>query len=195
MIFAYARVSTQDQNIDSQIEELKKYGYDQLFQEKASGVKADRPALKELIAQLREGDTVLIYRLDRLGRSLKHLIEIVEQFQDMGVNLISITDSINTSNASGKLVFHIFGAMADFERNLIKERTRVGLNAARARGRLGGRKKGLSEDAERKAKLAYKLYQQKDMTISEICEALSIGSRNTVYRYIEWVENKKNINK
>ncbi|MCF6766631.1 recombinase family protein [Thiotrichales bacterium 19S3-7] len=188
MIFAYARVSTLDQNIDSQIDALKKYGYDHLYQEKASGAKMDRPALQELRSKLRKNDTVLIYRLDRLGRSLKHLIELVEEFQEMGVNLISLSDSINTSTASGKLVFHIFGAMADFERNLIKERTNVGLTAARARGRLGGRKKGLSNEAKNKAKLVYKLYKQGDMTVSEICKSLTIGSRGTVYRYIEWAK-------
>ena len=191
MIFAYARVSTNDQHLEAQVDELKKHGFDELFVEKISGVKADRLQLALLIQKLRKGDTVVVYRLDRLGRSLKHLIELIEKFSELGVTFISLSDAINTQTASGKLVFHIFGAIADFERNLIRERTQVGLKAARARGRMGGRPIGLSEEAQRKAKLADQLYRQQELSISQICKDLGIGSRATLYRYLKWIKATK----
>ncbi len=193
MIFAYVRVSTQDQNTDSQVLELKKHGYDELIIEKASGAKTDRPKLQGLIEKLRKDDTLLVYRLDRLGRSLKHLIELVEVVNEKEANLVSITDAVNTKSASGKLIFHIFGAIADFERELIRERTMVGLKAARARGRLGGRPKGLSEAAQRKARAARKLYDQEEMTTAEIMKALDIGSRRTLYNYLKWAQENPKI--
>ena len=186
MIFAYVRVSTADQNPDSQIDELKKHGFDELFIDKISGSKSERPALNQLLNKIRKGDTVIIYRLDRLGRSLKHLIELVDLFHEKGVSLVSVSDSINTKSASGKLIFHIFGAIADFERGLIQERTKIGLSAARARGRLGGRPKGLTDEAKKKAKIVYQLYNQEEMTVREICDHLNIASRSTAYRYIDW---------
>ena len=191
MIYAYARVSTIEQNLEGQVDQLKQHGYDKLFHDKVSGAKKARPGFTEMQSVLKSGDTVLISRLDRLGRSLKNLIELVEGFYSMGVNLKSLDDSIDTKSANGQLIFHIFAAMADFERKLIQERTKIGLNAARARGRLGGRKPGLTESNQKKAKLVHKLYTAGEMSISEICNALDIGSRNTVYRYVKWVEEGK----
>ncbi len=192
MIFAYVRVSTQEQNPDSQIIELKKYGYDELYIEKASGVKTDRPQFAAILNKLRKDDMLLIYRLDRLGRSMKHLIELVEELNNREVNLVSISDAINTKSASGKLIFHIFSAMADFERELIRERTKIGLNAARARGRSGGRPKGLSETAKNKAIGALNLYNQEKMSTTDIMNTLDIRSRRTLYNYLKWArENQR----
>lgn len=182
MKIGYARVSTQDQNLELQIDALQKAECEKIFNEKASGASKERPELARLLDQLRKGDTVVIWRLDRLGRSLKHLIDLVTEFEKLEVRLISISDAIDTSTPSGRLVFNIFGSLAQFERELIKERTNAGLAAARARGRLGGRKKGLTKQAEHKAIVAEKLY--KDNTpINDITKTLNIA-KSTLYRYL-----------
>src|SRR5437867_7883649 len=141
MLIGYARVSTNEQNLDLQRDALRKAGVrsKNIFTDKITGTKAERPGLTEALSHLREGDALVVWRLDRLGRSLKHLIETVTALQSTGVAFQSITENINTSTATGQLVLHIFGALAEFERNLITERTMAGLESARARGRKGGR--------------------------------------------------------
>lgn len=144
MIIGYARVSTQDQNPELQIDALEAAGCERIYQEKITGKTRQRPELDACLNALREGDTLLVWRLDRLGRSLKDLVEIVTSLEERGVGFRSLTESIDTTNTSGKLIFHIFGALAEFERNLISDRTKAGLAAARARGRKGGRKPKMS---------------------------------------------------
>ena len=151
MLIGYARVSTQDQNPELQLDALKAAGCEQVFQEKMAGKLADRPELSACLRTLRKGDTLMVWKLDRLGRSLKNLVEIINDLDQRGVAFRSITESIDTASAGGKLVFHLFGALAEFEHSLIRERTLAGLSAARARGRLGGRKTKLSADDVRKA--------------------------------------------
>ena len=151
MKIGYARVSSDDQNLDLQRDALNKAGCERVYEEKESGARADRPQLQRLMEALRSGDTLVVWRLDRLGRSLKHLVETVETLEAAGVGFQSTTEAIDTTTSGGKLVFHIFAALAEFERTLIRERTRAGLTAARARGRQGGRPKVLSEDKRRMA--------------------------------------------
>ncbi len=183
MLIGYARVSTNEQNLDLQRDALRKAGVTSknIFTDKITGTKAERPGLTEALSHLREGDALVVWRLDRLGRSLKHLIETVTALQSTGVAFQSITENINTSTATGKLVFHVFGALAEFERNLITERTIAGLSAARARGRKGGRPKLAISSG--KVAMAKKLYRDKTNTPSDICKTLNI-SRATLYRYI-----------
>ncbi|WP_297462955.1 recombinase family protein [Ferrovum sp.] len=151
MRIGYARVSTQDQHPELQLDALTAVGCEQIFQEKVSGKDKDRPELDTCLKVLRTGDTLIVWRLDRLGRSLKDLVEIVHTLEARGVSFQSLTESIDTSNAGGKLVFHVFAALAEFERNLIRERTIAGLTAARARGRMGGRRVKMSKADVRKA--------------------------------------------
>lgn len=151
MIIGYARVSSVDQNTRLQLDALKAAGCEKIYTDKATGRNAERPKLAELRRSLRKGDTVVIWKLDRLGRSLKNLVELVEEFKGMGVEFKSLTETIDTANPAGKLAFHLFGAIAEFEADLIRERTLEGLKAARARGRVGGRKKKLSSIDEKRA--------------------------------------------
>jgi DNA invertase Pin-like site-specific DNA recombinase len=139
MVFGYSRVSTTDQDQALQEDALTKAGVDQIFTDTASGAKTSRPALDELLSKLRPGDTVVVWRLDRLGRSLRHLIDVFSDLESRGVAIRSLTESLDTSTPGGRLIFHVFGALAEFERDLIRERTNAGLVAARARGRTGGR--------------------------------------------------------
>lgn len=151
MNIGYARVSTQDQRPELQLDALAGAGCEQVFQEKLSGKDRERPELDTCLKVLRKGDTLVVWRLDRLGRSLRDLVEIVHTLEDRGVGFRSLTESIDTANAGGKLIFHVFAALAEFERNLIRERTVAGLRAARARGRKGGRKPKMSKADVRKA--------------------------------------------
>ncbi|MDF7820021.1 recombinase family protein [Runella sp. MFBS21] len=183
MLIGYARVSTQDQNLNMQMDDLKKTGCDRIFQEKASSAH-ERPQLLKLIESLREGDTVIVWKLDRLGRSLKELITLVNDFHLKGVGFRSLNDAIDTTTAQGRLVFNIFASLAEFERDLIRERTRSGLAAARARGRLGGKPKGLTKEALSKAEAARTLYDKQEKTVAEIGKLLGL-SRATVYRYLQ----------
>src|SRR3954467_1460073 len=137
MDIGYARVSTGEQTLDLQLDALQVAGCGKVYQETASGAKADRPVLDEVLSYLRTGDTLVVWRLDRLGRSLKHLIEVVAALAERGIGFKSLTEQIDTTTPGGKLIFHVFGALAEFERDLIQERTQAGLAAARARGRLG----------------------------------------------------------
>jgi len=181
MLIGYARVSTDDQTLDLQRDALQAAGCDRIFEDKAGGSKADRPGLKEALSHLRKGDTLVVWRLDRLGRSLKDLIARAESLHEQSVGLKSLQENIDTDSASGQLIFHIFGALAQFERTLIRERTQAGLSAARARGRLGGRRKRLN--AEQRAH-AVDLYKTKKHTAKEVCVLMGI-SRATLYTYIE----------
>src|SRR3954453_18785445 len=154
MLIGYARVSTQDQTLDLQIDALKKAGCEKFYTDTASGAKAERKGLEEALDYAREGDILVVWRLDRLGRSLRHLIETITLLNNRKVGFKSITESIDTTTSGGKLVFHIFGALAEFERDIIKDRTNAGLNAARARGHLGGRPKAKTLDTPKKIALA-----------------------------------------
>lgn len=183
MKIGYARVSTQDQNLEMQLDALGKAGCEKVFQEKASGIRSDRPQLAAMQQILREGDVIYIYKLDRLGRSLKHLLEMTSDFEKRGIGLVSINDSIDTTTAQGRLIFNIFASLAEFERDLIRERTKSGLDAARARGRKGGRSRGLSKEAEKKAMLAQTLYNERKLGVNEIAADLEI-SKMTLYKYL-----------
>lgn len=179
MKFGYARVSSDDQNLNLQRDALQAASCERIYEEKESGGKTNRPELLRLLETLRKGDTLVVWRLDRLGRSIKHLIEVVETLEGMGVGFQSLTEAIDTTTSGGKLVFHIFAALAEFERTLIRERTRAGLKAARARGRLGGRPPSLSPDKQRAAQA---LRDDPSQSVAQICQALGL-SRSTFYRY------------
>lgn len=176
----YARVSTMEQILDLQLDALKKADCQQIYTDTISGAKAERPGLTDALSHLREGDVLVVWRLDRLGRTLKHLIETVNTLHDRGVGFKSLTENIDTTTPTGKLVFHFFGALAEFERDLIRERTNAGLAAARARGRQGGRRRSLDPA---KVTMLHKLYADKTNSIDMICQTLRI-SRATLYRYI-----------
>jgi DNA invertase Pin-like site-specific DNA recombinase len=184
MLIGYARVSTQDQTINLQKDALEKIGCSKIFTDVISGAKEERKGLREAIEYVREGDTLVVWRLDRLGRSLKHLIETITKLNNRKIGFKSITENIDTTTSGGKLVFHIFGALAEFERDIIRERTNAGLQAARARGRLGGRPKAKSLDTQKKIQMAQSLYDNRNNTIEEICKTLNV-SRATLYRYIQ----------
>lgn len=180
MLIGYARVSTEDQRLDLQRHALEEAGCERIYEDTAGGA-AERPALGQALAQLRAGDTLVVWRLDRLGRSLKDLIAHAESLRTQGVGLRSLKEAIDTDSSAGQLVFHIFGALAEFERALIRERTRAGLAAARAGGRVGGRRKRLDEDQRRHA---VELYRSRQRTVKEICALVGI-SRSTLYAYVE----------
>ncbi|GAB3177576.1 recombinase family protein [Telluribacter humicola] len=181
MLIGYARVSTQDQNLNAQEDQLRAAGCERIYTDKISGTVSDRSGLTELRKQLRRGDTLVVWRLDRLGRSLRDLIEWVTYLDAEGVALRSLHESIDTSTSTGKLVFHLFGALAEFERNLIQERTNAGLAAARARGRKGGRPEQLKPELR---ELAIQTYHSKKKTVKEICEMFGI-SKPTLYAYVK----------
>ena len=185
MKIGYARVSTKEQNLSMQIDALEKEGCKRIFQEKIGGAKSDRPQLKKMIEQLREGDVIITWKLDRLGRSLRDLVNLINEIQDKGAGLKSLNDSIDTTTPQGKLTFHLFASLAEFERDIIRERTKAGLEAARARGRKGGRPKGLSKEAQDKAMVAETLYKQGEMSVTEICKHLNIA-RSTLYKYLRY---------
>jgi DNA invertase Pin-like site-specific DNA recombinase len=184
MLIGYARVSTNEQNLDLQRDSLQKAGVSpkNLYTDKITGTKQERPGLEAALSHLREGDTFVVWRLDRLGRSLKHLIESVTALQQQQIAFKSITENIDTATATGQLVFHIFGALAEFERNLIKERTMAGLEAARTRGRSGGRPK--PKGYASKVAMAKKLYADTTNSVKDICQTLHI-SKATLYRYLK----------
>ena len=179
MLIGYARVSTQDQNPELQLDALKADGCEKVFVEKASGAQRDRPELQAALDYMRSGDTLVVWKLDRLARSLKQLIETVETMEGQGIGFRSLTEAIDTTTSGGRLVFHIFGALAEFERSIIKERTMAGLVSARARGRLGGRPRGLSEDDLAAAKA---LLSDPNIPVEEIADRLGIAT-STLYRY------------
>ncbi len=181
MLVGYARVSTQDQNPALQLDALKAAGCERIYTEKASGAQRDRPELKAALDYAREGDTLVVWKLDRLARSIRQLIETVEDLERRKIGLRSLTEAIDTTTSSGRLIFHVFGALAEFERDLIRERTQAGLRAARARGRTGGRPKVLAD--VKKQALAQALYDGGQADVATICRTLGI-SRATFYRYV-----------
>jgi DNA invertase Pin-like site-specific DNA recombinase len=180
MLIGYARVSTLDQTLAFQQDALSAAGCEQLYTDTVSGSVTERPGLTQALSHLRTGDTLVVWRLDRLGRSLPHLIETVRQLQEQGVGFQSLQEQLDTMTSGGKLVFHVFGALAEFERDLIRERTHAGLAAAPARGRLFGRPKVLSSQ---QVKQLQTLAKDGRSTVGEICQTLGI-SRATYYRYL-----------
>ncbi|MDQ0415805.1 recombinase family protein [Mesobacillus stamsii] len=180
MIVGYARVSTQDQNLQLQIDALQNAGCFEIFEEKITGTKKDRPALNEMLKMLRSGDRVVVYKLDRISRSTKHLIELAELFEEKGVEFVSISDSIDTSTSTGRFFFRMLASLAELERDIISERTKAGLQSARARGRKGGR----PTVDKKKVDLALKMYNSKQYSISEIVKATGI-SQATLYRKVK----------
>ncbi|MDA3813754.1 MAG: recombinase family protein [Candidatus Cloacimonetes bacterium] len=181
MLIGYARVSTVEQNLDMQVDALNKAGCEKIFSDVASGAKTERKQLQDALRHIRKGDVLVVWKLDRLGRSLKHLIQIVSDLDDKGIGFKSLQENIDTTTNGGKLIFHIFGALAEFEREIIRERTKAGLAAARSRGKLGGRPRKMDES---KIEMAQALYDKKSIPIKEICERLGI-SKGTFYRYIK----------
>ncbi len=179
-LIGYARVSTDDQNAQLQIDALEGAGCLKVFTDKASGSLASRPQLDKMLEQLRPDDVVVVWRLDRLGRSLRNLIDMAKDLGERGVGFRSLTETIDTTNANGRLFFSIMGALAEFERELIRERTNAGLAAARARGRVGGRPPVMTPE---KAKVARQMYDSKEYTVQSIAKTLGV-SRKTVYRHL-----------
>jgi len=181
MLIGYARVSTSDQNLDLQLDALKKAGCDKIHEDYASGAKTDRNGLEAAIDSLRKGDTLVVWKLDRLGRSLRHLIEVINQINDQGCYFRSLQENIDTGNSGGKLIFHVFGALAEFERDIIRERTKAGMAAAKTRGRVGGRPRKMNQ---KKINYARALLESEENTVDDICEELGV-SRATLYRYLK----------
>ena len=180
MLIGYARVSTGEQNLDLQTDALKQAGCEKIFTDTISGAKSERPGLAKMMDMLREGDTLIIWKLDRFGRSLKDLVLKVESLKERGVHFKSLTENIDTVSPTGKLQFHFFSALAEFERDIIRERTMAGLRSARARGRVGGRPKAMTDE---KLKMVQTLMKSKEHTITEICKMVDV-SRSTLYRYL-----------
>ena len=183
MKLGYVRVSTKDQNFELQEDALLKSGCEKIYKEVVSGAKQDRLILSSLIDNCREGDTIIIWKLDRLGRSLKHLVELVNILIKKKVGLISLNDPIDTTTPQGRLVFNMFSSLAEFERELIRERTQAGLSSARARGRVGGRPKGISDKAQATACAAETLYLERKLGVQQIADRLNI-SKKTLYAYL-----------
>lgn len=188
MLVGYARVSTNDQNLDLQNDALRAAGCERLFTDTASGAKAERPGLTQALTECRKGDTLVVWKLDRLGRSLPHLVETVKGLVERGVGFKSLQENIDTTTSGGKLIFHIFASLAEFERDLIRERTNAGLSAARARGRKGGRPRGVMDTNKQKAALALK--KETSRSVAEICQILGV-CRNTYYKYVRSDESVK----
>jgi DNA invertase Pin-like site-specific DNA recombinase len=183
MQIGYARVSTDEQTLDLQLDALHKAGCEQVHRDIASGAKTERPGLADALGHLRKGDTLVVWRLDRLGRSLRHLIDTLTDLDTRGIGFKSLTESIDTTTPGGKLIFHIFGALAEFERDLIRERTNAGLAAARARGHKGGRPPAKAFRNPAALAIARNLYHHTTTPIDDICRQFNI-SRPTLYRYV-----------
>lgn len=183
MKIGYARVSTREQNLNMQVIALEDEGCDKVHEEVISGAKADRPILDNVLKQLREGDVLVVWKLDRLGRSLKNLVELIQWFMENKIGLKSIHDPIDTTTSQGRLIFNIFASLAEFERDLIRERTQAGLSAARARGRKGGRPRGIPKANEATACAAETLYREGKISVNQIAKQLNI-SKGTLYKYL-----------
>lgn len=185
MKIGYARISTREQSLQLQVDALKAAGCEKIYQEVASGAKTARMVLDELMKNIRAGDTLIIWKLDRLGRNLVHLRQIVEDLKSKEVSFLSLSESLDTTTPHGMLFFNFFGMIAEFERGVTIERVNAGLKAARARGRLGGRPKGLSEKSQNTAKIAEVLYKTKEISIRDIAKQLNISVK-TFYRYLTY---------
>jgi len=181
----YARVSTREQNLDMQVIALEQIGCEKIYEEVVSGVKSERPILNNLMKQLRPDDVLVVWKLDRLGRSLKHLVELVQVLMQNNIGLCSLNDPIDTTTAQGRLVFNIFASLAEFERDIIRERTQAGLSAARARGRKGGRPRGLPKKSEATAYAVETLYREGELSVMQIAKKLGI-SKSTLYKYLRF---------
>lgn len=180
MLIGYARISTRDQNPDLQLDALKKAGCERIFEETASGTKRDRPELQSVLDFIRAGDTLVIWKLDRLARSTRQLLDTVEELAKLGIGLKTLTQDIDTNTAGGRLIFTVFGAIAEFEREIIRERTCAGLDAARVRGRKGGRPRMLTE---KDLKQARALLTDPEITVEDVARRLGVGP-STLYRYL-----------
>lgn len=180
MLIGYARVSTQEQDPALQLDALTQAGCDKVFTEKASGAQRDRPQLTAALEYMREGDTLVVWKLDRLARSLRQLIETVELLEERGIGFRSLTEAIDTTSPGGKLVFHIFASLAEFERGIIRERTKAGLAAARARGKMGGRPPALLQEDLAAAKA---LLRDPNITVEDAARRVGV-SPSTLYRYL-----------
>ena len=199
MIFGYVRVSKNEQNQDLQFDALKKAGCEKIFHEKISGASKNRPEYLKMISELRKGDVIVVWRIDRLGRATYELIKLMVEWKEMGVEFRSISEGIDTSTKMGRLWYMLSSVFAENEREILLERTLAGMEAARVRGRVGGRPKGLTEKSKQLASLAATLYQSKKYTTKQICEQLKIGSKATLYNYLRhegieiegWVRTKK----
>jgi DNA invertase Pin-like site-specific DNA recombinase len=181
MLIGYARISTTDQTLSLQQDALNNAGCGRIFTDTASGASTERPGLETALSHLRKGDVLVVWRLDRLGRSLPHLIETIKGLDERGIGFRSVTEHIDTTTSGGKLIFHIFGALAEFERDIIRERTQAGLEAARARGRTGGRRRSLTP---KEAAMARRLAEDKSSPINEIARRFNV-SRVTLWRYLK----------
>lgn len=183
MLIGYARVSTHEQTLDLQIDALKEAGCEKIYEDKITSIADTRPGLEKAFEIAREGDTFVVWRLDRLGRSTIQLIDVVNDIKDRGIDFKSLKENIDTTTPGGKLIFHVFAALAEYERGLIKERTKAGLEAARARGRKGGRPPAIDPGDTKKLRRLYALYDSKQHTIEEIRDIMGI-SKTTLYGYI-----------
>ncbi len=183
MLVGYARVSKEEQTLDLQLDAFRAAGCERIFQDKETGSKEDRPGLSEALDFVRAHDTLVVWKLDRLGRSLKHLLELLNDLKDRQVGFQSITENIDTTTPTGKLIFHIFASLAEFERDLIRQRTLAGLAAARARGRKGGHPRVQALNSPEKLAIARSLYADKSNSIRAICQSLRV-SKTTLYRYL-----------
>jgi|SRR5690606_6298353 len=191
MKIGYARVSTVEQNLNLQIDALKNAGCEKIFEEKISGASKNRPELDRMIDQFRKGDELYVWRLDRLGRSLKHIIDLVLELNDKGVIVKGLTDGVDTSTINGRLLLNIMASFAEYERELIKERTNAGLRIARENGKIGGRPKGFTKETVRKLLIIRTSYRDEDQTPEQIYNSLNI-SRATYYRYVKILEQYTN---
>ncbi|WP_126652213.1 recombinase family protein [Chryseobacterium aureum] len=191
MKIGYARVSTKDQNLDLQIEALEKAGCEKIYQEKISGTTKNRPELDKMIEQFREGDELYVWRLDRLGRSLKNIIDLVLSLSDKGIIIKGISDGVDTSTMNGRLFLNLMASLSEYERELIRERTNAGLQSARARGRTGGRPKGFTKEKVSKLIIMRSLYRDNTKTPEEIYKALGL-TRATFYRYAKILDSHTN---
>jgi len=180
MKIGYARVSTADQTADLQRDALRETGCDKIFEDCASGSKADRPGLEEALKFARQGDVLVVWKLDRLGRSIRHLIDTIEDLNKRGIGFCSLRESMDSTTSGGRLVFNLFASIAEFERDLIRERTMAGIAAARARGRMGGRPKAMNDD---KIHAAMELLRGGKIPVSQICTLVGV-SKGTIYRHV-----------
>ncbi len=187
MKIGYARVSTDDQSLNMQLDALNKAGCERIYQEHASGKNTEREELSKMLDALREGDVIIVYKLDRISRSVQDLESLVKRFQEQGVEFVSLTDQIDTSTAMGRFFFHVMSAISELEHDIIVERTKAGLEAARARGKRGGRK----ALEKKKIKQMLALYDSKEMSVSDVCEAVGV-SKPTLYKYVRKRNDEKN---